>query len=240
MHCYACSIIDQAEYYRCKLKKIVGSMEKSDKSESNESFRNGIRTFVKDAEEGMMLNNTHYITKVCQQYNIQKRRLCDVIIVLEKVGMCQKTTADTLTWLGIVNVPYYVSNLIDTACRIDRSICYSKLFGASKQISISSITESFILCFFTFQKASLNIKQLALFLSRENGRYKTTLCKLYQVTHILEAAGIIEKSIIPGEFAIIPNAFRSKQKMIPEQVISRNNYTPSLPASPHSIESLLN
>ena len=242
MQYYTCSVIDQAEQYKYALENIIGSIKKSGELKSNETFRLGIRTFVNDAEQEATANKTHCITKVCQQYNIQRRRLYDVINVLEKVGVCQKTTVDTFVWLGIDNVPFHVSKLIESSCAADGSFCYSKLFSQSQHISISSLTESFILCFFAMHKPSLDIKQVAIFLSRENGRYKTTLCKLYQVTHILEAAGIIEKSMIPGELAIVPKVFRPKpqpQTVIEPMILPCQN-VPSSPLSPPSIESLLN
>jgi hypothetical protein len=56
-----------------------------------------------------------------------------------------------------------------------------------------------ILSFIAQGKQAMNIKKLAALLSRKNGRFRTTLCKLYQITHILEAVGIMEKSAVTGE-----------------------------------------
>jgi hypothetical protein len=87
----------------------------------------------------------------------------------------------------------------------------------------------FLLCFLSLRKPTLFIKQVSRFLSRKSGRYKSTLCKLYQISHILEAAGILERSNIPGEITIISRFFAPIDINIPEEGVS-----------PFAINSLLN
>jgi hypothetical protein len=69
-------------------------------------------------------------------------------------------------------------------------------------ICVAGLTVGLIGCFIAHNKRIMNIKKLALILSRKNGRFKTTLCKLYQVIHILEALGVMEKSDITGEVVL--------------------------------------
>jgi hypothetical protein len=63
-----------------------------------------------------------------------------------------------------------------------------------------------MLCFLCLRRQTLDIRNIGLFLCRKNGRYKSTLCKLYQVAHILEAAGVLVKAETPGEITV-PNEF---------------------------------
>jgi hypothetical protein len=41
---------------------------------------------------------------------------------------------------------------------------------------------------------TLDIRQISRYLARQTGRRKSTLCKLYQIAHILEAAAVVIRS----------------------------------------------
>ena len=242
---------DQSDQYRNAIDSIIGSLNKNQELKGNDRFKISIQNFIRNAEKfgGQKL---FCISHVCEEYNIQKRRLYDVINVLESVGCIKKTTVDAFHWAGFGNIPHTINKLLESFGFPNTSLLYSKLFSYNQHISIATLTQYFIICFFIFHRPSLDIKQVALFLSKENGRYKTTLCKLYQVTHILESAGIIEKSVIPGELSIVPTILQpqtSNQYFIPAPQVNIQISPPQSPILPNytqnqpsilSIKSLLN
>ena len=74
---------------------------------------------------------------------------------------------------------------------------------------------------------------MANWLSKENGRYKTTLCKLYQISFILESVGIVFKDEKKTGQIYIDKKYYDSQKEINDQseaysvssLLSRPNVT---------------
>ena len=204
------------------------------KAKNSDSFRNSIRNFIQYAESKETMAE-YVISQMCSEFGFQKRRLYDVINVLEPVGICKKTSVDTIQWNGLHKVPQYLIRLQKKYRLNSPSTTLGDIFSLSddKCISISHLTVSFVLMFFALKQRSLEIKHIGAFLSKTNGRYKTTLCKLYQIAHILEAASIIEKSIVPGELTIAQEFYTPVN--INEKSIWKQNSI-----DPLRIESLLN
>ena len=208
----------------------------------NDTFRKSIHEFIEYAEK--CPSKTHTISTISEKYQIQRRRLYDFVNVLEAAGACTKTSVDTIYWDGLYNVSIKLSNLYLLSQSLRAQLNFNMIFRDKNSISISHLTENFLLCFFLSKTNTIYIKRICAFLSRENGRYKTTLCKLYQISHILEAAGIISKSSLPGEMFITPS-FLMPHPVMPKRVPFTTpiiSYSP--PPEPEvvvpSIESLLN
>ena len=163
-----------------------------------ESFRSAIRALVDTMAPGTSMK----ITKICDDFRFQRRRFYDVVNVLETVGFCAKTNIDEIKWLG-------ADNVIPTLKRLQTKFginCPARkmedIFVEERCISISNLTTVFMMMFFAMRQNGLDIKTMALYLSRHNGRFKTTQCKLYQISHILEAAGIITRGGFTGKSTI--------------------------------------
>ena len=71
------------------------------------------------------------------------------------------------------------------------------------------IAEEFILLFIALELRKINVFEASVYLSRKNEREKTTRCKLYQVSAILEIANIVRKTDSTGEFELLPEYFIS-------------------------------
>jgi hypothetical protein len=78
----------------------------------------------------------------------------------------------------------------------------------------------------------MDIRQISRYLARKTGRRKSTLCKLYQIAHILEAASVIIRSDIPGLITIVDRFFA------PVDIIAVTR--PAIGKSPYAIDSILN
>lgn len=214
-----------------KEKKTV-SKQKNEKERKkySDQFRNSIYSFIHDVE--MFDSTIVNVITACERYKFQKRRFYDVINVLESIGCCHKLKSDSIQWLGLSNIPLYLHSLQK---RFKVHILDTKvedIFKSDTSIIISQLTQLFILCFLVFHIQTINIKHVAHFLSRHNHRYKTTLCKLYQITHILEAAEILKHTSKPCIIYI-----DSKYYMI---IKGCENNTRSNDSNPFSIANLLN
>lgn len=164
-----------------------------------ESFRQSILNLIKYGEQNIGIRIS--LNYICETFHFQKRRLYDVINVFDIVGICVKLNLETIEWCGLKNVV----NKFE-AIRKQYNICENQIpdntIISDDCISITQLTLSFIKCILSLKIPCFDIRQISMFLSRSNNRFKTTLCKLYQISHILESAGIIEKTPLPGELIL--------------------------------------
>ena len=153
---------------------------------SSDSFRMNIQSFVNYAEAHKF--KVYEILFICKKFGFQRRRFYDLINVLEAIGCCKKTNINCISWIGISNIK---NTLHEMKENVEKS---SNLLPKENLIAISSLTVSFIMQFYANKTETLEIKKIGTFLSSYNGRYKTTVCKLYQVAYILESIGVINKN----------------------------------------------
>lgn len=191
------------------------------KSEGHE-FWQTIRNFILAAESGLV--HTFTLGNLVDDFYIQRRRIYDVMNVMEAIGCSQKMCADVYVWQGCSNVitvlkEAQIKNQINSK---EKSVM--ECIPIESCISMGHLSVSLLLCFMALNTQNLNIKQVALFLARENKRYKTMLCKLYQISHILEAIGIFTKSDKMGELTLDKQFFTvlplEEQKPAPKNIYS--------------------
>jgi hypothetical protein len=114
---------------------------------------------------------------------------------------------DSIFWVGLAPVPARLLKLQTDVHVEDPGTTLVQIVESQSSVSISKLTIDFVLCFLALRESTLDIKGISRYLSRETGRHKSTLCKLYQISHILEAAGIIERSPVLEQFAIVAKYF---------------------------------
>lgn len=168
--------------------------------QNTDNFRTSIISLVETLEHEAKQNYT--ITQLCTRFAFQRRRFYDVVNVLEAAGCCQKTNVDCFVWLGMDNVKTHLQNLSNEVNQQNADANIDDIFQTSDSVTISNLSTQFLLSFIAFNRPALDIKKISAFLSRNNNRLKTTLCKLYQISHILEVVGIISKSMMPGEVVL--------------------------------------
>jgi hypothetical protein len=105
------------------------------------------------------------------------------------------------------NIPSTFLRLQKEARADAPDVTLNEIVGCQTDVSIAGLTVAFILCFLALQKSNLDIKYTSRYLSRWSGREKSTLCKLYQIAHILEAAGILKRSTVPREVRLVDRFF---------------------------------
>jgi hypothetical protein len=146
----------------------------------------------------------HDIAQIHQKYQIKRRRFYDVINVFLALGCATRAGIDELEWHGRSRI---FKELRAEKARLtvdDYTIPLSRLFPSDASIGLTVLTTSFLLLFSALRIEILDLRKVSAFFSRENGRYKSTLCKLYQIALILGALGLTERTENPCEVKILP------------------------------------
>jgi hypothetical protein len=170
-----------------------------------ETFRNRIRGFVRLAESSPP--SEYAINRILCEFGFQKRRLYDVTSVLAAIGCCRKVSVDSIFWAGLVKVPPALIKLQRDSGADAPLHELDHVIRSQATVSIARLTVSFMLCFLVLREPTLDIKVVSRYLSRKTGRNKSTLCKLYQIAHILEASGVLTRCVIPGQLRIVDRFF---------------------------------
>jgi hypothetical protein len=168
----------------------------------NTKFRAAILAVVNDLDQ----NSTRpcSIPQICRRHQIKRRRLYDVINVFIAIGCATRGGLDDLIWRGR---DYIFSELRRAMADTDihnMSLSLSALFPVDNCVGLTSLTVSFILLFPAMQTDLMDLRHVSCFFSRETSRYKTTLCKLYQISLILGAMRITERTENVCEVRLLP------------------------------------
>ena len=157
-----------------------------------EDLRGSIKAFVECLEQAP--EHTQAITVLSNRFAIKRRRLYDVINVFESVGACRKSGLDAVKWLGLENMKQTLKSLRKDRRIDDKSVPLEELFPAPCCIGISNLTASFLLLFAAIKTNRVDLRFVSQFFSHGTARYKTTLCKLYQICYILGAIGVTKRT----------------------------------------------
>ncbi|EAY06276.1 hypothetical protein TVAG_475100 [Trichomonas vaginalis G3] len=174
------------------------------------------------------------ITQLSTRYKIKRRRLYDVINVYTSLGCCQKTCLDHVIWLGKEKIIPGLKALIIKEDINNPNKTLEELFPVNGCIGIANLTLYFLLLFYALKSNKVDIRFAAQFFSRGTGRYKTTLCKLYQISYILNAIHVTTRSEQVCEVILNP-PFITSQDIVDDPVPQKNNLDSIM-----SIEQLLN
>lgn len=200
---------------------INGSNDVEDSSQQT-NFASSIKKFINYIDNSKGKNFS--LLTLCKHFNIQRRRFYDVINVLAPLKFCKKTGKNEITWLGEENFLSHIESL-----KHSNDIKNIADQSGDQCISISELTLRFLQFFYYSGKQVVHIKDVSVYLSQDNGRVQTTTCKLYQISHILQAVGIVEKTDISGEKRMADKYYNYSKKENVTKV-----------QSPFSIEELLN
>lgn len=179
-------------YSTCEPPVIPFTQKPEQEEKPTDDLRQAIQSFVACLE--CAPDQTQAITSLSNRFNIKRRRLYDVINVLESIGACRKNGLDAVTWLGIGNMKATMQDLRRSRDIDNTEMTLEELFPAQTCIGISHLTISFLLLFGAVRTNRLDLRFVSQFFSHGMNRYKTTLCKLYQICYILCAIGVTKKT----------------------------------------------
>jgi hypothetical protein len=194
------------------------------------SFRSSIKAFIKVAEA--KTPTEFAIGTLLTEFGFQKRRMYDIVSVGTAIGCCQKASVDSIFWMGLSKTPgTFLKIQLDAGADVPTA-SLDQIIRSENNVSISRLTVCFVLCFLALNESTLEIKHISRYLSRRTNRHKSILCTLYQIAHILEAAGVIHRSLVPGQLTV---SFRYFSPVNLKKVDADGNER-----SPYAIGSILN
>lgn len=132
------------------------------------------------------------LQSICERYSFERRRFYDVINILEGIGCIKKLDSDRMIWYGIGNVKKNIKRLVKKHVSAPANEPIQNLLKISKTCSIISLTNTYMLSFIALQTREVSLMELANIIAQFNKRYKSTLCKLYQISQIMRAMGVVE------------------------------------------------
>lgn len=190
-----------------------------------DELRNSIRNLVVHFESSKELE--HGITDLAKRFGIKRRRLYDIINVFEAIEFCEKSDLDKVRWHGRQNIMAFIQKIATDPelYNTTKSVC--ELFPVSCSVGISSLALSFLRMFYALGTSQIDIRDIAKFLSRGTTRYKSTLCKLYQISYILGSIDILVRNTNQACEVTLQEVFH---KFIQKPAVD----------DPTSLESLLN
>jgi hypothetical protein len=160
-------------------------------------FAGTIRVIVAELENER--GKVHAIPLLIRQHQIKRRRLYDVTNVFIAIGCATRSGPDDIRWEGVSEI---MPRLLQEKGRLNLlnyQIKLAELFPPDTCVGLMSLTVSFIMLFPALGTDMVNLRDASAFFSRDTRRYKTTLSKLYQITLILGALEITERTENPSE-----------------------------------------
>ena len=171
----------------------------------SDEFKTSIRLFIQHLE---LNDGEQSITAPSIALGIKRRRLYDVVNVFESIGCCKKCALDSVIWIGKSNIKHTFDMLIKQKDLYNPKYTLADLFPIDQCIGVSNLTASFVLLFYTLKTDHLDLRYVAHFFSRKSSRYKTTLCKLYQISYILNAIELMNRTSQVCEVVISTEFFK--------------------------------
>lgn len=179
----------QSDDLRSSIQIFVKTLESSYKNKKNQTDNSSSGTDNSDADYG-----AQQISTLSSRFAIKRRRLYDVINVFEAIGCCEKSGLDAVRWVGKENIIVNLRSLKIQRGVHDRRKHLDDLFPVPCCVGISNLSISFLLLFFALQQDRVDLRYASQFFSRTTARYKTTLCKLYQICYILGSIGVTSRT----------------------------------------------
>lgn len=162
------------------------------KTKPQDDLKGSIIHLIEEFEKNP--SESRAIISLSNQFGIKRRRLYDIVNVFSSIGCCSKVSLDNVLWLGKDKIPEELKNQAEKRDLFNPALSLDKLFDVDACIGINNLTVCFLLLFIAMKNDKIDIRFAGQFLSRNSGRYKTTLCKLYQICYILNALGVTSKS----------------------------------------------
>jgi hypothetical protein len=147
---------------------------------------------------------TQTMAELHQKFQVKRRRLYDVTNILIVLGAAGRPSAEEITWIGEDRILPCLFKQKQMMNIMNLDIPFSVLFPQSNCVSFTTLTMAILMMFPALGTERLNLRDISAFFSRDVQRYKTTICKLYQITLILSALGIMQRTENPCEVKLIP------------------------------------
>lgn len=170
----------------------VSMVNEQSRKLQGEQFVESVSRMIKKLNDNIMA--TYSLSMLYGINQIPKRRFYDVVNVLTAIGCCRRNQFKIIEWIGSDNIINQFKLLRNTSKLEDCSLSIEGLFDPNQNVSLLSMTNSFVLLLGTLDSDIIDLREAASFLSRGTASYKTILCKLYQIASVFRAVEVFEKT----------------------------------------------
>jgi hypothetical protein len=203
--------------------------------DSSEDLRTLIFRLVDELDQSP--GSVFTVVILSRRFSIKVRRLYDIINVFTAIGCCQRTAGTGLAWSGLSQIPLFLRGV-----RRDREIdkpenTLARLFPIAGCVGIGNLATNFLLLFAALRTNHLDLRLVGNLFTVGSQRFRATLCKLYQVTFVLSAAGITSRTehvceVVLGagyiDFEILPTSRRNQNDPIFVEAMLNHRRTPGV------------
>jgi hypothetical protein len=149
-------------------------------------------------------HKTQTMAELHQQFQFKRRRLYDVTNILIILGAAVRSGFEEIRWLGQGAILPCLVRHKQAMDVMNRAIPLWVLFPPDNCVSFATLAMAVLMMFPAVGTERLSLRDISAFFSRDTQRYKTTICKLYQITVILCALGIVQRTESPSEVRLMP------------------------------------
>lgn len=174
------------------------------KKQNHTKLTDSIHLFLDFAEK--QTSRSFPLTSVYHIFNENRRRIYDIVNVLEAIGYCKRYGSVNIEWKGRSSVIDTIREIQKQNSVIQPDVPLNTMLPHD-YVGLGQLTTAIIIIFHALQTRTLNIKDLAFYLSRKSSSYKTILCKIYQVFHILESIGFVEREGKKGNISLVSDFY---------------------------------
>jgi hypothetical protein len=159
---------------------------------STTKFRTVVQAVL--AELDQHVGERWSVGQLQKRHQIKHRRLYDVVNVFTALGCASRVNGDEILWHGRDQI---ITKLLQEkeAMNIGRyDVPLATLFPPETSVGLSSLTVSFLMLFPALATREIDLREASAFFARQTQKYKTVLCKLYQIATILGSLGLTNRT----------------------------------------------
>lgn len=158
--------------------------------ESRQHIKTCVTAMMSHLECGV--GRIYKMSALAREFKIERRRLYDVVNVFEAVECCEKLGVDEFRWLGQAEVIRSVSKIALNSKITDAKMRLDDIFPCPCSVGVFGVTHCLLTMIFAVNMPGLDLRVVSEFLARDTKRYKAARYKLYQISYVLAALGVLE------------------------------------------------
>lgn len=169
---------------------------------SNTKFRNAVSSVVRELDEH--IGEPYSISRLYKRHQLKPRRLYDLVNVFSAIRCARRVSGEEIVWFGRGEIMAKLQREKDRLGISNAELGMSTLFPPENSVGLTSLTIAFLMLFPALGTHEIDLREAGSFFVRSSTKYKTVLCKLYQIAVILGALGLTGKTQNMCEIRILP------------------------------------
>jgi hypothetical protein len=129
-----------------------------------------------------------------KRHQLKTRRLYDVVNVFSAIGCARRLSGDEIVWVGRDEIVAKLQQHKKALGVSNANVTLSHLFPPENSVGLTSLTIALLMLFPALGTREIDLREASSFFARATKKYKTVLCKLYQIAVILGVIGLTNKT----------------------------------------------